>query len=162
VPFDGGFVSYATLFRFRLRLFVFRSQRRRSAVRFRFGLAAGGFARDSAAQHYFHSHRRSSFRCDGFRGTSVSRDTPSGRARARRRAFENAFVTTALRSPSRATILTGVYAHRHGMVDNNNPVRAGLEFSRNVCNALATRRDFSASGTWAAKAMHRSLVSIAG
>lgn len=32
--------------------------------------------------------------------------------------FENAFVTTALCSPSRATILSGQYAHRHGVLDN--------------------------------------------
>ncbi|MBI4559532.1 MAG: sulfatase [Candidatus Hydrogenedentes bacterium] len=35
--------------------------------------------------------------------------------------FENAFVTTALCSPSRACILTGQYAHRHGVVDNVSP-----------------------------------------
>jgi N-acetylglucosamine-6-sulfatase len=32
--------------------------------------------------------------------------------------FENAFVTTALCSPSRASILSGQWAHRHGVLDN--------------------------------------------
>jgi len=42
--------------------------------------------------------------------------------------FKNAFVTTALCSPSRATILTGVYAHRHKIVDNNTPIPPGTTF----------------------------------
>lgn len=32
--------------------------------------------------------------------------------------FRNSFVTTSLCSPSRASILTGLYAHAHGVVDN--------------------------------------------
>ena len=40
----------------------------------------------------------------------------------------NAFVTTALCSPSRASILTGQYAHRHGIVDNSTPIPEGTRF----------------------------------
>jgi len=35
--------------------------------------------------------------------------------------FENAFVTTSLCSPSRATFLTGLYAHTHGVKNNLTP-----------------------------------------
>jgi len=42
--------------------------------------------------------------------------------------FRNAFVTTALCSPSRATILTGQYMHNHGIVDNNQASTEGLTF----------------------------------
>ena len=39
-----------------------------------------------------------------------------------------AFVSTALCSPSRASILTGQYAHRHGIVDNQHLVPEGTRF----------------------------------
>lgn len=42
--------------------------------------------------------------------------------------FANAFVSTALCSPSRATILTSLYAHQHRVVDNNHPVAPELVF----------------------------------
>ena len=42
--------------------------------------------------------------------------------------LSNAFVSTALCSPSRASILTGQYAHTHTVVDNDAALPAGLQF----------------------------------
>lgn len=42
--------------------------------------------------------------------------------------FPNAVVTSSLCSPSRATILTGMTARNHGIVDNNDSSEAGLTF----------------------------------
>lgn len=41
---------------------------------------------------------------------------------------QNAFVTTSLSSPSRASILTGLFSHEHGVVDNQAPLPEGLTF----------------------------------
>jgi len=42
--------------------------------------------------------------------------------------FENALVTTSLCSPSRASILTGLYTFRHRVIDNNRMVPEGTQF----------------------------------
>lgn len=42
--------------------------------------------------------------------------------------FRNAFVSTSLCSPSRASILTGQYMHHHRVVDNQRPVPKGTVF----------------------------------
>ena len=40
--------------------------------------------------------------------------------------FDNAFVTTSLCSPSRASIITGQYAHAHQVMDNDTPLPADI------------------------------------
>jgi arylsulfatase A-like enzyme len=63
----------------------------------------------------------------GFLGKYDFLKTPNMDKLAKEGAYiKNAFVSTSLCSPSRATILTGLYAHEHGVVDNQSPVRNDL------------------------------------
>lgn len=60
--------------------------------------------------------------------------------------FPNAFVTTALCSPSRASILTGQYMHNHGIADNNIRFRPGTFFFPMALQAVGYRTAFI--GKW--------------
>jgi N-acetylglucosamine-6-sulfatase len=65
----------------------------------------------------------------GFLNKPKFLETPNMDRLAREGAYiKNATVSTALCSPSRASILTGQYAHKHGVVDNNTRVPEGTRF----------------------------------
>lgn len=74
-------------------------------------------------------------------------DTPHLDALASRGiVFENAFVTTSLCSPSRASILTGRYAHRHGVLDNQTRLDPSIPTFPQVLQRLGYRTAFV--GKW--------------
>ena len=60
--------------------------------------------------------------------------------------LKNAFVSTALCSPSRASILTGQYAHTHTVVDNDAPLPPGLKFFPALLQANGYQTSFF--GKW--------------
>jgi N-acetylglucosamine-6-sulfatase len=83
----------------------------------------------------------------GFMDTVSWLETPNmDRLAAEGAHFENAYVTTALCSPSRATILTGLYAHQHTIVDNQAPTPEGLTYFPEYLQQAGIRTAFF--GKW--------------
>lgn len=83
----------------------------------------------------------------GFMGTIPWLETPSMDRMAREGAhIKNAFVTTSLSSPSRASILTDMYSHEHTVVDNTAPLPEGLTFFPQYLQAAGYRTAFF--GKW--------------
>ena len=83
----------------------------------------------------------------GFMGRVPWLQTPNMDRMAREGAhIRNAFVTTSLSSPSRASILTGMYSHAHQVVDNTAPLSLGLTFFPQYLQAAGYRTAFF--GKW--------------
>lgn len=116
------------------------------------GLAAGPLARSAAAQQPMNvvfiladDHR---YDFMGFHPNAPDwLETPRLDQMAREGAhIANAFVSTALCSPSRASILTGQYAHRHGVVDNGSEIPEGTRFFPEYLQPAGYRTGFF--GKW--------------
>jgi N-acetylglucosamine-6-sulfatase len=83
----------------------------------------------------------------GFMGKIPFLQTPNMDRMARDGAHvRNAFVSTALCSPSRASIFTGLYAHTHGVVDNNTDIPASTVFFPSYLQQIGYRTAFF--GKW--------------
>ncbi|HEX5553988.1 MAG TPA: sulfatase [Chitinophagaceae bacterium] len=83
----------------------------------------------------------------GFMNKGPGLRTPNMDRLAREGAhLQNAFVTTSLCSPSRASILTGQYAHTHTVVDNQAPMPKGLIFFPEYLQKAGYRTGFF--GKW--------------
>ena len=60
--------------------------------------------------------------------------------------FDNAFVTTSLCSPSRATFLTGLYAHQHGILDSTTKMDPSIPTFPQLLKAAGYKTAFV--GKW--------------
>ncbi len=78
----------------------------------------------------------------GFMGKVKFLETPNMDRLAREGAhIQNATVTTALCSPSRASILTGQFSHKHGVVDNQTDIRPDVVFFPQTPTTFGVRTD---------------------
>ncbi len=83
----------------------------------------------------------------GFTGKVPWLETPNLDKLAKEGAwFKNAFVTTSLCSPSRASILTGMYSHTHTIVDNQAPDPGNLTYFPQYLQAAGYQTAFF--GKW--------------
>ena len=83
----------------------------------------------------------------GFTGKVPWLQTPNlDRLAAEGAYFPNTYVTTALCSPSRASILTGLYSHTHTVVDNAAPDPGNLTFFPQYLQAAGYQTSFF--GKW--------------
>jgi N-acetylglucosamine-6-sulfatase len=83
----------------------------------------------------------------GFTGRVPGLETPNMDRLAKEGAYmKNAFVTTSLCSPSRASILTGQYAHTHTVVDNQSPAPASLIYFPQYLQKIGYQTSFF--GKW--------------
>jgi N-acetylglucosamine-6-sulfatase len=83
----------------------------------------------------------------GFLGRPKFLETPNMDRMAREGAYiQNAFVTTSLCSPSRASILTGQYSHKHGVVDNQTAIREDVVFFPQYLQSIGYETAFM--GKW--------------
>lgn len=92
---------------------------------FVFLLLQSGFARPNILVILTDDHRYDAM---GFLGHPFLKTPHLDRLATEGVHFKNAYVTTSLCSPSRASILTGLYAHNHRVVDNYHPVSESLTF----------------------------------
>ena len=83
----------------------------------------------------------------GFTGKVPWLETPNmDKLAAEGAYFKNAFVTTSLCSPSRASILTGLYSHTHTIVDNQAPAPDNLTYFPQYLQAIGYQTAFF--GKW--------------
>jgi hypothetical protein len=85
----------------------------------------------------------------GFTGKIPWLSTPNMDQLAKEGVYmKNAFVTTSLSSPSRASILTGQYSHVHKVVDNVAPAPDNLVFFPSFFRRPVIKPVSWESGTW--------------